>query len=360
MLLLLLLRPQKGRRRRASPLLLSAALLCFFPVSTGLPATHKCPPPSHCKREGRLNCRRSSSHCGPCFASLVENKEGRCVGREELRPHGQQKPCFECGAASDEAGSLLGGTVGALSHLQSADGQSAFFSDPDEEIDFLQSVIAKQEVTELRPVTNPAGARRRNHANKTRTDVSLLALKSQSRDALHPNTAAPLPDTSTPPPRATNAVGRVGPNVSPTIREDHLLIIIISVCVVVGVTAVIIGTVCCVQLQKGSRLAQKVDYPSFGGVGAPAATAGGTSMGDKTLAQSAQMYHYQHRKQQMLSVGHHKPEHNTHEPEITSDEEEVGGDFTVYECPGLAPTGEMEVKNPLFDDSNLHYQGNHK
>ena len=23
-------------------------------------------------------------------------------------------------------------------------------------------------------------------------------------------------------------------------------------------------------------------------------------------------------------------------------------------------TGEMEVKNPLFDDSNLHYQGNHK
>lgn len=37
MLLLLLLRPQKGRRRRASPLLLSAALLCLFPVSAGVP-----------------------------------------------------------------------------------------------------------------------------------------------------------------------------------------------------------------------------------------------------------------------------------------------------------------------------------
>lgn len=89
-------------------------------------------------------------------------------------------------------------------------------------------------------------------------------------------------------------------------------------------------------------------------------------MGDKTLAQSAQMYHYQHRKQQMLSVGQsvlfyrffiysssppatscdlitlfpsrsHKQEQNTREPEMTSDEEEVGGDFTVYECPGLAP-----------------------
>lgn len=32
-----------------------------------------------------------------------------------------------------------------------------------------------------------------------------------------------------------------------------------------------------------------------------------------------------------------------------SDDEE--GDYTVYECPGLAPTGgEMEVKNPLFFD----------
>lgn len=170
-------------------------------------------------------------------------------------------------------------------------------------------------------------------------------------------------------------------------------------------------------------------------------------MGDKTLAQSAQMYHYQHQKQQMLSVGRyfffflslplfplfpvfhvfmctlkfqphpltlwalclnlavflfffsycysHKPEQKVPEHEITSDEEEVGGDFTVYECPGLAPvgrhthaytelikiyifwccfltdnhsflppwqTGEMEVKNPLFDDSHSHlqYQGNHK
>ncbi|XP_060126086.1 neural proliferation differentiation and control protein 1-like [Zootoca vivipara] len=37
----------------------------------------------------------------------------------------------------------------------------------------------------------------------------------------------------------------------------------------------------------------------------------------------------------------------------SSDEENEDGDFTVYECPGLAPTGEMEVKNPLFDDASL-------
>lgn len=101
-----------------------------------------------------------------------------------------------------------------------------------------------------------------------------MSLKGQSRDAPHATAAAPLPDTSSPPPRATNTVERVGPGVAPTLREDHLLIsesdrraadvrllnashpplplpppptVIVSVCVVIGVTAVIIGTVCCVQ-----------------------------------------------------------------------------------------------------------------
>uniref|UniRef100_H3BXM7 Neural proliferation, differentiation and control, 1a n=1 Tax=Tetraodon nigroviridis TaxID=99883 RepID=H3BXM7_TETNG len=227
--------------------------------------------------------------------------------------------------------------------LHPPSGQSTFFADSDEEIDLLQAAFAQQ-VTQVQPgkqAAAPPGA-----------------LKSQSGGARHANTAAPLPDTPTPPPKPTEAVDRGGPHVAPTLNKDQAFIIIVSVCVVVGATAVIVATVCYVESQKGSRLAGKADFPSFGGVGVPAAT--DTSMGDKTLAQSAQMFHYQHRKQQMLSVGPHKPEQNAREAEMTSDEEEVGGDFTVYECPGLAPTGEMEVKNPLFDDSNLHYQGNHK
>uniref|UniRef100_A0A8C5C402 Neural proliferation, differentiation and control, 1b n=1 Tax=Gadus morhua TaxID=8049 RepID=A0A8C5C402_GADMO len=62
--------------------------------------------------------------------------------------------------------------------------------------------------------------------------------------------------------------------------------------------------------------------------------------GDKKLAHSAQMYHYQHQRQQMLSLEKHRGE-----PKIPD-----------YACPGLAPTGEMEVKNPLFDDSTLYLQ----
>lgn len=105
------------------------------------------------------------------------------------------------------------------------------------------------------------------------------------------------------------------------------------------------------RLRRGMRLAQQVDYPAFG-VLAPQ-THDSTSSGDKKLAHSAQMYHYQHQKQQMLSLKH-RDEAKMPESGATSDEETEDGDFTVYECPGLAPTGEMEVKNPLFDDSTLH------
>uniref|UniRef100_A0A3Q4GZT0 Neural proliferation, differentiation and control, 1b n=1 Tax=Neolamprologus brichardi TaxID=32507 RepID=A0A3Q4GZT0_NEOBR len=83
-------------------------------------------------------------------------------------------------------------------------------------------------------------------------------------------------------------------------------------------------------------------------------------LGDKKLAHSAQMYHYQHQKQQMLSLKKHRVEPKVPDSAASTDEENEDGDFTVYECPGLAPTGEMEVKNPLFDDSTLYLQRLHK
>ncbi|XP_027705490.1 neural proliferation differentiation and control protein 1 [Vombatus ursinus] len=109
-------------------------------------------------------------------------------------------------------------------------------------------------------------------------------------------------------------------------------------------------------LQKEIRLAQKTDYSSKSQKVSGSPAFGRSMPGDKKLAQSAQMYHYQHQKQQMLSLEKHKEQ-----PKImdsgSSEEENEDGDFTVYECPGLAPmnalTGEMEVKNPMFDDSAL-------
>nr|XP_046231166.1 neural proliferation differentiation and control protein 1a [Scatophagus argus] len=338
--MLLLSSPRNGRQRRTSPLLLAAVLLCVVPVSSSLPAGSRCPPHIDCAKEGRHFCRPGSSHCGPCLSSLEENEEGHCVVRKR---HHQR-------------------------------GKVTFYPDLDEEIDYLHSVIEKQEVTEVKPprktAKHPAAVGSQTDAKKSRTDASSHKQISQSHlseETLHATTTAPrpalsaLPNTPSPQPTATRAEGRAGPIAVPTPKNDSIIIIMISLCVVVGTVAVVLATVCYIKLQKESHLTGKVDYPAFRGPGVTPPTVNGTSMGDKTLAQSAQMYHYQHQKQQMLSLGNnHKPEQKVPETEVTSDEEEVGGDFTVYECPGLAPTGEMEVKNPLFDDSNLQYQGNRK
>lgn len=91
-------------------------------------------------------------------------------------------------------------------------------------------------------------------------------------------------------------------------------------------------------------------------------------MGDKKLAHSAQMFHYQHQKQQIIAMENRNNEMN-HDEDNDSDDNE--NDFTVYgklcwafkapekltfrfsslECPGLAEWDSgMEVKNPLFSE----------
>ncbi|XP_055597211.1 protein cab-1 [Uranotaenia lowii] len=124
----------------------------------------------------------------------------------------------------------------------------------------------------------------------------------------------------------------------------------ISAAVTVGLISVGIGWY---TLHKKAKAAADVDYPAYGVTGPnkdPSPT------GDKKLAQSAQMYHYQHQKQQIIAMENHNnhvDKNGTHSDAESEDDNEEG-DYTVYECPGLAPTGEMEVKNPLFlDDPQL-------
>ncbi|KAM6975930.1 neural proliferation differentiation and control protein 1a [Tautogolabrus adspersus] len=342
----MLLNQRNGRQRRASLqlLLLAVVVLCVVPVSASLPAFRNCPPPIDCANEGREFCRSSSNHCGPCLLPLVENEEGICVAKRRSHKQGIQYNFIY---------------------------KMSFYPYLDEEIDYLHSVIEKQEISEIKPPKqqskHPAAVASQTNVKKSKADASKQKQKNQgklSHKTLHTTTSAPPPpvselDTPTPEPGATAGDGRAGP-VAVQRPQDSNFIILTSLFAAVGAIALVMAAVCYVKVKKESRLAQKVDYPAFKGDGPPAASANGASMGDKTLAQSAQMYHYQHQKQQMLSAGNHKPEQKAVDTEVTSDEEEVGGDFTVYECPGLAPTGEMEVKNPLFDDSTLHYQGNQK
>lgn len=50
---------------------------------------------------------------------------------------------------------------------------------------------------------------------------------------------------------------------------------------------------------------------------------------------------------------------HTSASDIDSEEENEEGDYTVYECPGLASTVEMEVKNPLFQDDITPISSSH-
>ncbi|XP_073727483.1 neural proliferation differentiation and control protein 1a [Misgurnus anguillicaudatus] len=275
-------------------------------VGASIPAK-KCPDHIDCARMGRHFCKPGSSHCGACLSPLEEDEVGHCVARRRHKQH----------------------------HLELSR------TEVDEEIDFLSSVIAKQQTSKVKPsgsdLQNPSESRPNNGSHFT--------------------TAKPTQQTLKPPKSLTDSSNRHGPIVSPNSSRDGMLVLMISLTVILGTIAFILAAVCWVRSQKETYLAQKVDYPAFQTTGA---NNNHPSSGDNTLAHSAQMYHYQHQKQQMMSMERKKSEPKVSESGATSDEENEEGDFTVYECPGLAPTGEMEVKNPLFDDSTLNSQRNHK
>lgn len=313
-----------------APLLGQAAVLAaLLALSTCLTGSHLCPRSLDCARAGRHFCQQGSSHCGPCLRPLVENSHGRCVIK---RRHASHSP-------------------------QSAKGKISPYPELDEEIDILSAIISEQR-TETRLPAPPS------------QDVLKPKSKelSESGPAHTPSTTEQLTSTSvtsvspvslTPPPTATNHTPALlsGPVIVPYPSNDHVFIILSSVFIVGGSVALIIAGTCWVRLQKSVRLTQKVDYPAYGLMRAQTFD---HVPGDKKLAHSAQMYHYQHQKQQMLSLEKHREGPKVPDSGASTDEENEDGDFTVYECPGLAPTGEMEVKNPLFDDSTLYFQRFHK
>jgi len=134
---------------------------------------------------------------------------------------------------------------------------------------------------------------------------------------------------------------------------DVYLLAVMAGCAVAAVSGLTLAGVCWYRLHKRVKAASDVEYPAYGVTG-PAKDHSG-SPGDRKLAQSAQMYHYQHQKQQMIASERLGSEVNGQGggeggSEGESEEECEEGDYTVFECPGLATAGEMEVRNPLFND----------
>lgn len=132
-------------------------------------------------------------------------------------------------------------------------------------------------------------------------------------------------------------------------RNDFFFITITTACSLAAFIGLVIAGVCWYKLHKNVKAASEVEYPAYGVTG-PAKERMPPPPGDRKLAQSAQMYHYQHQKQQMIAMEKANGEMKHDASEDESEEENEEGDYTVYECPGLAPTGEMEVRNPLFTE----------
>lgn len=75
--------------------------------------------------------------------------------------------------------------------------------------------------------------------------------------------------------------------------------------------------------------------------------------GDDELAYKAQLHHYQQTKQKIIGIDPDGAQHqsnNISDKSEDEDETDLEHNFSVYECPGLAPTCDIEVQNPNFID----------
>ncbi|XP_072014598.1 uncharacterized protein [Amphiura filiformis] len=147
---------------------------------------------------------------------------------------------------------------------------------------------------------------------------------------------------------------RPAPRDHQILLDDWAFILIVVACVAVGVLGIAIAFLCWYKIQTTNKAQSEAEYPAYGLTGPSTQVASNMTNGDRKLAQSAQMYHYQHQKQQMIAMEKREKGEvqGNAESDYDSEEENEDGDLTVYECPGLAPTGEMQVKNPLFTEDH--------
>ncbi|XP_043219487.1 neural proliferation differentiation and control protein 1-like [Amphibalanus amphitrite] len=131
--------------------------------------------------------------------------------------------------------------------------------------------------------------------------------------------------------------------------DVYFIVAVVGICT--GTVCVsVLGGICYRYLQRRRRHSSTESGPPSYGVTGPHSGLSPASA-DRRLAQSAQLYHYQHQKQHMMAIQEGKALGRCSSPsDENSDPEDDESEHTVYECPGLAPSGEMEVKNPLFSE----------
>jgi len=121
---------------------------------------------------------------------------------------------------------------------------------------------------------------------------------------------------------------------------------IVGVCATVALMGTAVAGVAYYKLHKQHELS-KEHVPSERR--AVQGSVRGTARGDQRNAYSAQLNHYQQTKNEIIRMeqanGLTGDGHESEDSEQEGDE----ADYSVYECPGLAPTGDIEVSNPMFN-----------
>uniref|UniRef100_A0A2K5ZJT8 Neural proliferation, differentiation and control 1 n=1 Tax=Mandrillus leucophaeus TaxID=9568 RepID=A0A2K5ZJT8_MANLE len=259
------------------------------------PDAAACPGSLDCALKRRARCPPGAHACGPCLQPFQEDQQGLCVPRMRRPPGGgRPQPRLE------------------------------------DEIDFLAQELARKESGHSTPPLPKARQRLPEPATlgfSARGQGLELGLPST------PGTPMPTPHTSLGSPVSSEPV-HMSPLEPRGGHGDGLALVLILAFCVAGVAALSVASLCWCRLQREIRLTQKTDYAATKSPGSPAAPR--ISPGDQRLAHSAEMYHYQHQRQQMLCLERHK-EPPKELDTASSDEENEDGDFTVYECPGLAP-----------------------
>lgn len=128
---------------------------------------------------------------------------------------------------------------------------------------------------------------------------------------------------------------------------------IIGGCVVAGIAGIVLATFCWYKLRVETKERDELPAPPLNRKSTKKRSGKkDTPEEDNKLAQSAEVFHYHHAKKQMQQMGEPRKSAEEYAAEQSSEEED--DEDTVYECPGLAPPGDMKVVNPLFSDDSHH------
>ncbi|GMT03402.1 hypothetical protein PENTCL1PPCAC_25576, partial [Pristionchus entomophagus] len=128
-------------------------------------------------------------------------------------------------------------------------------------------------------------------------------------------------------------------------KGGHLLFLAVGCVMAVGMVAALVGGL--IRYRKNREEPDDQEYAPYAGTGprnVKKPIKG--EKGDETLAYKAQLHHYQQAKQKIICGEDNAGVAGDSEDE--TDEIDDENNFSVYECPGLAPTGDIEVHNPNF------------